>query len=282
MQMIPGASLHVHLSPQIRRNTSSSPHAHFAPAGVTQEAPASPPRAKDSPVDRAREERYQDVLPLPLSGIFSCRAGRPDTIRGKKYPSTIKPKRAGPWDHYSGSEDSAEGREEGDKEGQEFSEVEGGKETPGMGTGKLDHIIESINALALSVSLLQVQADRERRLPPQRTRPAAHLRQVHPQAIKVGLTGTPRRQENPTFPPALIQTLGNPTFPPTPIQYQVRTSDTVAGVASTASDLSIPGLPGIFILLKAGAHKTPQSRLKRLVTLPLGDRPPLVVCLEAP
>ena len=45
-----------------------------------------------------------------------------------------------------------------------------------MGTGYMDHILEIISALASSVSILQVQAYRERRLPPQRTRPTDLLR----------------------------------------------------------------------------------------------------------
>ena len=56
----------------------------------------------------------------------------------------------------------------------------------------------------------------------------------------------------------------------------------MAGVAATEPKLSIPGFPGVFTLLKAGAHPTPQTQLKRLVTLHLGERPPIVVCLKAP
>ena len=56
----------------------------------------------------------------------------------------------------------------------------------------------------------------------------------------------------------------------------------MAGVAANVPDPSIPGFPGIFSLLEEGAHTTPRSRLERLVTLPLGERPPLEVCLEAP
>ena len=56
----------------------------------------------------------------------------------------------------------------------------------------------------------------------------------------------------------------------------------MAGVAATAPDPSVPGFPGIFALLEDGAHTTPQSRLERLATLPLGDKLPPVVYLKAP
>ena len=45
---------------------------------------------------------------------------------------------------------------------------------------------------------------------------------------------------------------------------------------------SIIGFPGAFTLFKAGANVTLQERLKRLTTFPLGERPPILVCLEAP
>ena len=54
------------------------------------------------------------------------------------------------------------------------------------------------------------------------------------------------------------------------------------GVVATAPDPIISGFPGIFTLLEARANTTPQERLKRLANLPLGQRPPLVVCLNAP
>ena len=56
----------------------------------------------------------------------------------------------------------------------------------------------------------------------------------------------------------------------------------MAGVAATVPDPRVPRLPGIFTLLEDGDNTNPQSRLERLVTLPLGDSPPLVVCLETP
>ena len=38
----------------------------------------------------------------------------------------------------------------------------------------------------------------------------------------------------------------------------------------------------LFTLIEDGANTTPQSRLERLSTFPLEERPPLMVCLEAP
>ena len=105
-----------------------------------------------------------------------------------------------------------------------------------------------------------------------------------------------RRQGTPTFPPAPTPKLGTPafptaptqarsthTFPPAPTLTQVqRTWKTMAGVAATAPNPIISGLPGVFTLLEDGSNMNPQSQLKRLVTLQLGERPPLVVCLDAP
>ena len=56
----------------------------------------------------------------------------------------------------------------------------------------------------------------------------------------------------------------------------------MAGVSETAPNPSVPGFLGIFAILEDGALTTPCSQLEILATLPLGDKPPLVVCLEAP
>ena len=48
---------------------------------------------------------------------------------------------------------------------QELPEDEVVQETPGTGSGQMDQILENISALASSIALLQVQADREQRLP---------------------------------------------------------------------------------------------------------------------
>ena len=56
----------------------------------------------------------------------------------------------------------------------------------------------------------------------------------------------------------------------------------MAEVAETAPNPSVPGFLGIFAILEDGALTTPCSQLEILATLPLGDKPPLVVCLEAP
>ena len=58
--------------------------------------------------------------------------------------------------------------------------------------------------------------------------------------------------------------------------------DTVARVAATAPDLSLDGFPGILTLLKTRANTTPKARLECIITLPLGKRPQLVVCLKSP
>ena len=107
---------------------------------------------------------------------------------------------------------------------------------------------------------------------------------------KTGTTGTIQHVEitfppdpAPAFPTTLAQERVTPTFQTTPTLAPVqRTCYTMAGVAATEPDPRIPGLLGIFTLLEDGANTTPRSRLKRLATLPMGESPPLVVCLESP
>ena len=84
----------------------------------------------------------------------------------------------------------------------------------------------------------------------------------------------------PAFPiaPAQAQTF-QPALTRTPVQH---TCKTMAGVAATSPNPSVPGFPGIFSLLEDEANTNPRSRLERLAILPLGEMPPLVVCLEAP
>ena len=86
--------------------------------------------------------------------MFSGRVGRPDTIGGNDGTSAVEAKGADPWEQYSGSEDGAGVGVEENKDDQKLPEFKWGKETPGMGNGKLDQILESISALASSVALL--------------------------------------------------------------------------------------------------------------------------------
>ena len=110
------------------------------------------------------------------------------------------------------------------------------------------------------------------------------------QTRAAGTTRTRQQKEitfppapSPTFPTAPGQARGTPTFHPVPnLSPFHRTYNTMAGVAATSNNLSTPRLPGIFTLIEDGANTTPQSRLERLSTLPLEERPPLMVCLEAP
>ena len=59
-------------------------------------------------------------------------------------------------------------------------------------------------------------------------------------------------------------------------------TDTVAEVAATATDPVLASFPDIFILLEARQNINPQAQLERIVSLPLGENPPLVVFLEYP
>ena len=56
------------------------------PPGVTHENAPIPPGSKDPPIVAAAE-RYMDVLPLPLAGIFTGRAGRLEMIGGGEDPN---------------------------------------------------------------------------------------------------------------------------------------------------------------------------------------------------
>ena len=138
--------------------------------------------------------------------------------------------------------------------------------------------------MAPSVALLQVQADQERRLPQRGAKKGAALRRAPTQDRQAGATRTPRRTA--AFPPA--QTPAVPiaptlTFQPDPVLTPVhRICETMAGVSATAPNPRVPRFPGILALLEERAHTTPRLRLEILATLPLGERPLLVLCLEAP
>ena len=112
----------------------------------------------------------------------------------------------------------------------------------------------------------------------------ASLRRAPTQAPQAGATGTPRRRD--TFSPASTPTVPTApalTFHPVPVLTPVhRICETMTGVAATAPNSSLPGYPVILFLLEDGTHTTPCLRLERLGSLPLGERPLLVVCLEAP
>ena len=87
----------------------------------------------------------------------------------------------------------------------------------------------------------------------------------------------------PAFPTSPAQARGTPTLQPAPNLTPVQlTCNTMDGVAATAPNPSVPGFPGIFNLLEERANTTPQLRIHRLVTLQLGERPPLVVFHKVP
>ena len=79
--------------------------------------------------------------------------------------------------------------------------------------------------------------------------------------------------------PPLPQTLPQARHPPQNIS-EIR--DTMAGVVETAPGLALAGLPAIFSLLEEKQYTPSQTRLERIVTFPLGERPAVLVCLESP
>ena len=101
-----------------------------------------------------RTERYRDVLPLPLAGMFSGRSGRPETIGGDEDPNEADSEGGYQWESHPSSESSAKEEEEKDKDVQELSADESGQGAPETGSGQLDQILESISNLASSVAIL--------------------------------------------------------------------------------------------------------------------------------
>ena len=79
--------------------------------------------------------------------------------------------------------------------------------------------------------------------------------------------------------PSIYHTTFQPALNLAPVQC---TYNIMARLAVTTPNPSVPGFLGIFTLLEDGANTTPRSRIERLATFPLGERPPLMVCLEAP
>ena len=53
-------------------------------------------------------ERYRDVLPLPLAGMFTGQEGRPETIGGDEEPEADAYKGDYQWERHPGPEASAE------------------------------------------------------------------------------------------------------------------------------------------------------------------------------
>ena len=169
-------------------------------------------------------------------------------------------------------EASDEGEGEEEEYDQESPFGKGGQEAPETESGQLDQILESISDMASYVTLLQIQADRDRQMLQNITRPEVPLRRAPSQAHQAGHTRT-GRQGTPTFPPVPSQNIRTPAFPPAPTQargtptfllapnlaHVTRTSKTMDRVAATAPDPSIPGFPGNIFLLKAWANTTPQT-----------------------
>ena len=120
-------------------------------------------------------------------------------------------------------------------------------------------------------------------------RKVALLRQAPIQACQAGTTRTRMQQAitlppapAPAFPTSPSQVRGTPTFQTAPTLSPVKhTCNTMDGVAETAPNPSVPGFPGIFTLIEDGLNMTARLSLERLATFPLGEWPPLMVCLEA-
>ena len=103
--MVPGASLQAHVVPARRHNSlpvepqEASPRP--VPPRVTKEAAPSQPGTKDPPA--GAEERYRDVITLPLAGMFTGRAGRPETIERGKEPDAYAYKGGSQQERHPGS-----------------------------------------------------------------------------------------------------------------------------------------------------------------------------------
>ena len=83
-QVVPGTSIRAHISPARIHNPPPvelpAASTWSAPPSITQEVAPSLTGIKDLPY--GTEEQYQDVLTLPLAGMFTSLVGRPDMIKG--------------------------------------------------------------------------------------------------------------------------------------------------------------------------------------------------------
>ena len=179
--------------------------------------------------------------------MFTGRAGRPGTTNGGGDEPTVDD-----WEGRTGSEAESIEEEEGEENTKELPEYEAGQENPSAGSGQLDLILESISALASSVALLQVQGDRERRIPQQGARRAATLRRELTQFRQAGATR--KRQTTGIFPPAptrAVPTAPAQTFHPSPALTPVNhTCKKMDGVVATSPEPRVPGFPAIFSILE--------------------------------
>ena len=101
--------------------------------------------------------------------MFAIQVGLPEMKVGGKDPKAAKDERG-----FSGK--GTPSRKPVPRKNQEFLSNQAGQEEPGTGSSQIDQILESISTMASSVSILQVQSDREPRLPQQRMRHMALLR----------------------------------------------------------------------------------------------------------
>ena len=160
--------------------------------------------------------------------------------------------------------------------------AEAEKETLGPVAVGLNRILDSIQALASSLAMLQVQADCEQHPPSRREREAAALRRQPMQDFPAGPNQRSRAPIPPTHP--LSRTAPQVHHPPQGLAAQ---RDTLAGITATVPHPSLDCFPDISTLLEV-RHGTPppppppQSRLERLVTVPLEERPLVLVCLNTP
>ena len=117
MQVIPGTSTRAHVSPKSGGHPELSTYAPPILPAVTQEASDGdeggiPPRAKDPHAALSREERFQDVLPVPFVRRFLWQGGASQYYRGYEEPGqerADKAEGADPWEHYSGVPGSQRG-----------------------------------------------------------------------------------------------------------------------------------------------------------------------------
>ena len=105
-----------------------------------QDAAPIPPGNKDPLAGDV--DQYRNIIPLPLDGISTGRAGRPKKIDGGRDDPMVED-----WEEGTGSEDGANKEEEEEEDIQEFPAGKAGQEKLGAGSGQLDQILESISAL---------------------------------------------------------------------------------------------------------------------------------------
>ena len=125
--------------------------------------------------------------------------------------------------------------------------------------------------------MFQVQVYRKWRLPARRAQEVAPLRRHPDQAIPLDPSQS-ARASIPPEPPLLRHVIQGRHL----TQGLAAQQDTLSSIAATSPNSFMVGFSAIFIFLKTRQGTSSHSRLERLVTFLLKERPPFLICLKTP